>query len=54
VATIWYIVLTTLLSIGQYQIERHYARGTRRRDERGFWQIARANLPLFQSRAGLS
>lgn len=27
VATIWYVVLTTLLSIGQHYIERHYARG---------------------------
>jgi polar amino acid transport system permease protein len=27
VATLWYIVLTTLLSIGQYYVERYYARG---------------------------
>ncbi|MFC0439972.1 amino acid ABC transporter permease [Kutzneria buriramensis] len=47
VATIWYILLTTVLSIGQYYVERHYARGTRRRDPRGLWTIARANLPLF-------
>ena len=31
VATIWYIVLTTVLSIGQYFVERRYARGTNRR-----------------------
>ncbi|GAA2310260.1 amino acid ABC transporter permease [Streptomyces kunmingensis] len=30
VATIWYIVVTSLLSVGQYYIERHYARGTTR------------------------
>ena len=30
VATLWYVILTTLLSIGQYYLERHYARGTRR------------------------
>jgi polar amino acid transport system permease protein len=30
VATVWYIVLTTLLSIAQYYIERHYARGSAR------------------------
>ncbi|MFI7342637.1 amino acid ABC transporter permease [Streptomyces sp. NPDC050085] len=30
VATIWYIVVTSLLSVGQYYIERHYARGTGR------------------------
>jgi len=49
VATLWYIILTTLLSIGQYFIERYYARG-RRPDPgagRGLWQIARGNLPVF-------
>jgi polar amino acid transport system permease protein len=30
VATIWYIVVTSLLSVGQFYIERHYARGTAR------------------------
>jgi polar amino acid transport system permease protein len=46
VATLWYIILTTLLSIGQYFIERHYARGKRRDSEPGqrLWQIARGNL----------
>jgi polar amino acid transport system permease protein len=29
VASIWYLVLTTLASIGQYYIERYYARGSR-------------------------
>lgn len=28
VATVWYIVLTTVLSIPQYYIERHYAQGS--------------------------
>ncbi|WP_083713631.1 amino acid ABC transporter permease [Brachybacterium sp. P6-10-X1] len=27
VATVWYVVITSLLSIGQYYIERHYAKG---------------------------
>ncbi|MGW6912336.1 amino acid ABC transporter permease [Kitasatospora sp. NPDC054939] len=30
VATIWYIVVTTVLSIGQYYVERHYAKGATR------------------------
>ncbi|MFE5582995.1 amino acid ABC transporter permease [Kitasatospora sp. NPDC056531] len=30
VATIWYLVVTTLLSIGQYYVERHFARGATR------------------------
>jgi polar amino acid transport system permease protein len=48
VATIWYIILTTVLSIGQYYVERYYARGKRGGDARSsFWQIARGNLPLF-------
>jgi polar amino acid transport system permease protein len=49
VATLWYIILTTLLSVGQYFIERYYARG-KRRDAgpgRGLWEIARGNLPVF-------
>jgi polar amino acid transport system permease protein len=29
VASIWYLICTTVLSIGQYYVERHYARGTR-------------------------
>jgi polar amino acid transport system permease protein len=46
VATIWYIALTTVLSIGQFYVERYYARGSRRRDPRSAGQIMRANLPL--------
>ncbi len=30
VATVWYIILTTILSIGQYYVERRYARGSAR------------------------
>ncbi|WP_194897689.1 amino acid ABC transporter permease [Catenulispora pinisilvae] len=52
VATLWYIVLTTVLSIGQYFVERHYARGTNRRGD-GFARLFRRNLPLF-NRAGLA
>jgi polar amino acid transport system permease protein len=47
VATLWYIILTTLLSIGQYFIERYYARGKRRDPGGGLWQIAAGNLPVF-------
>ncbi len=49
VATLWYIILTTLLSIGQYFIERYYARGKRRDPGpgRGLRQIALRNLPVF-------
>ncbi|MGH4030878.1 amino acid ABC transporter permease [Actinomycetota bacterium Odt1-20B] len=30
VATIWYVVVTSVLSVGQYYVERHYARGSER------------------------
>lgn len=46
VATLWYIVLTTLLSIGQYFVERRFARGSNR-DSAGFRQLFKANLPLL-------
>lgn len=54
VATIWYVILTTILSVGQYYVERHYARGSRKREPRGLWTIARANIPLFRDPVGLS
>ena len=30
VATVWYIALTTILSVAQYYVERHYAKGAAR------------------------
>ena len=30
VASIWYLIVTTVLSIGQYYLERHYGRGATR------------------------
>jgi polar amino acid transport system permease protein len=30
VATLWYVILTTILSVGQYYVERHYGRSNRR------------------------
>ena len=32
VAALWYLIVTTVLSIGQSYIERHFARGSRRFD----------------------
>jgi polar amino acid transport system permease protein len=29
VASIWYLVVTTLLTIGQFYVERHFARGNK-------------------------
>ncbi|MFJ8432397.1 amino acid ABC transporter permease [Kitasatospora sp. NPDC094019] len=30
VATLWYVVITTVLSVGQYYVERHFAKGATR------------------------
>jgi polar amino acid transport system permease protein len=30
VASIWYLIVTTVLSIGQYYLERHFGRGVSR------------------------
>lgn len=62
VATLWYVILTTLLSIGQFFVERHYARGHGRDggrpSPRTFRELFRGNVPLFGQRgnelAGLS
>ncbi|OKI19501.1 amino acid ABC transporter permease [Streptomyces sp. CB03911] len=45
VATIWYLVVTTVLSVGQYYVERHYARGATRE--------GLPPTPLQRARAGL-
>jgi polar amino acid transport system permease protein len=38
--SIWYLICTTVLSIGQYYVERHYARGSRgeQRAMLSFWR----------------
>ncbi|MFJ8362677.1 amino acid ABC transporter permease [Streptomyces sp. NPDC093984] len=30
VATLWYVIVTSVLSVGQYHVEKHYARGAER------------------------
>src|SRR5690625_759496 len=45
VATVWYVVITSLLSIAQYYIERHYAKGAVR---------TLPPTPLQRLRAGLT
>jgi polar amino acid transport system permease protein len=44
VAAIWYLVLTSILAVGQYYIERHYGRGTSRTTAPG------ARMFFFQRR----
>jgi polar amino acid transport system permease protein len=31
VASLWYLIVTTVLTIGQYYLERHFAHGAARR-----------------------
>jgi polar amino acid transport system permease protein len=55
VATLWYIILTTLLSLGQYFIERYYTRGKSRDSRPGFWRLVSSKLPIFgRAQAGLA
>jgi polar amino acid transport system permease protein len=48
VASIWYLVVTTVLSIGQYYIERYYGRGAARALPATPWQRLRRNLLSFR------
>ncbi|MFJ3958000.1 amino acid ABC transporter permease [Arthrobacter sp. NPDC090010] len=44
VATLWYVVITSVLSVAQYYIERYFARGSVRALPPTPWQRLRANL----------
>ena len=44
VATVWYILLTTILTIGQYYVERHYAKGAQRALPLTPWQKVQRKL----------
>ncbi|PZG09494.1 amino acid ABC transporter permease [Nonomuraea aridisoli] len=39
VACVWYLVITSILYVGQSFIERHYARGATRNQPQGFWSF---------------
>ncbi|MBB1246211.1 amino acid ABC transporter permease [Streptomyces durbertensis] len=52
VVTIWYLILTTIFSIGQYYLERHYARGSDRELPPTPLQKIRANVFSFRRPAG--
>jgi polar amino acid transport system permease protein len=44
VATIWYVVVTSVLSVGQYYVERYYARGAARALPPTPWQRLKGRL----------
>ena len=39
VVSIWYLICTTVLSVGQYYLERYYARGTRQGQAPSFLDV---------------
>jgi polar amino acid transport system permease protein len=49
VASLWYLIVTSLLTIGQYYIERHYARGSSRQLPLTPWQRLRRLLFTFHA-----
>jgi polar amino acid transport system permease protein len=50
VASIWYLILTTVFSWGQYYVERHYSRGSSRALPPTPFQRARSRLDLWAGR----
>ena len=52
VAAIWYLFFTSILSIGQYYIERHYARGTSGQVNRRDLAQVMANAMRFRHESG--
>ncbi len=52
VASFWYLVMTSVLYVGQYQLERRVGRGTAREPPPSGWARARAILLGTRRRAG--
>ncbi|GAB2829269.1 amino acid ABC transporter permease [Streptomyces daliensis] len=52
VATIWYLAITTVFSIGQFYLERYYARGSRRQLPATPWQKVKQNVFTFSRGSG--
>lgn len=51
VATVWYLVILTLLSLVQYQVERRYARGALRNPPPNLFRVAFERLGLLRPAA---
>jgi len=49
VASGWYLIMTTILTIGQYYVERHYGRGSSRKQHITAWQRLRRNFFKFHA-----
>ena len=50
VASLWYLVVTTILSVGQYYIERHFAKGATRSLPMTPWQRIRYDVSGIASK----
>ncbi|MFF7177212.1 ABC transporter permease subunit [Streptomyces sp. NPDC008121] len=50
VATVWYVAVTTVLSAGQFYVERYYARGAARALPPTPWQRLRVHLAVLRAR----
>jgi polar amino acid transport system permease protein len=48
-ASLWYIFITSVMTIGQYYVERYYARGAARALPPTPWQRLRRNLTTFHA-----
>jgi polar amino acid transport system permease protein len=53
-AAAWYLVLTTVFSIGQFYLERYYARGSSRSLPLTPFQKIKVNIASFSKRSGAS
>ncbi|WP_437889463.1 amino acid ABC transporter permease [Phytobacter sp. V91] len=49
VATLWYLLLTSVLSVGQFYVERYFARGAKRQTAK-VWFARRLPVYLFNAR----
>lgn len=53
VASVWYLALTSVFSIGQYYVERYYARGSLRQLPLTPWQKVKMNMLSLTSPRGV-
>ena len=53
VATLWYLLLTSILSVGQFYVERYFGRGVTRRDHRSLLQFL-PGLAAFKSQKSVN
>lgn len=52
-AATWYLIMTSILSVGQFYLERYYARGSSRSLPDTPWQKIKANMVSLGNRSGV-